>query len=148
MRFATRYAILASIIILTGWGCASGNHKKIIGTWVIDAEATLASLKNGPMWPQMPEEAKKQMTAEMIAEKLGAISVTFTKATVEMPGMPEQVPYTVKNSEGNTLVISLLAEGQKADLRIEFKGRDTMQFKPIGSTGMSLAMSGIWRRKK
>jgi len=150
MRVSTRCTILAFAIAVAAIGCG-GNQKKLVGTWVIDTEATMQTLTDSPSFANMPE-AQKNMMMPMLEKSLGPMSVTFTKKTMSMSvpqaGSGEEVAYTVKSSKGDTIVIG--SEDQQNDLRIEFTGADTMKFSPTtaGAGGPMGNLMFHWKRKK
>jgi hypothetical protein len=139
---------VAFAILLSGLGCRKSNHKKLVGTWVIDAEATMRSLTDSTALSEMSDAQRKTMIPAF-EKMLGAMSVTFTKETLSLsaPGAPE-IAYEVKSSKGDIIVIS--AKAKEGDLRIEFTSANTMKFSPAaaGLGGPAADVAVYWKRKK
>ena len=124
------FAALA-VACLTVPGCGNSAREKIVGTWVLDLEATKAL----PHFQSMAEDQKAALF-----KNLGgmALEITFTKNTmtkqssaIVMEGldrMEEKVSgsYKVNRAKGNTLVLAVqTSEGMKR-VGVEIRGDQQM----------------------
>lgn len=120
------FAALA-VACLTAAGCGNSVREKMIGSWVLDLEATKAL----PHFQGMAEDQK-----QALFKNLGgmALEVTFTKNTMTkqssamvvegLDRMEEKVSgtYRVNKKKGNALVLAVqTAEGMKR-VRVEIRG--------------------------
>jgi len=122
------FAALA-VVCLMAPGCGNSVQEKIVGTWVLDLEATKAL----PHFQTMPEEQRAALFKNLGGMML---EVTFTqnmlskRSRVQMLEGLDQMEasvsgtYKINRAKGNTLVLAAqTSEGMKR-VGIEVKGDD------------------------
>lgn len=92
--------------------CSSKPEDKIVGTWTVDIDATLAG---DPKMKDMPEEQKEQ--AKKATEAFFSnMSFEFTKdgqATSKMGEKEQKGTFVIKKTEGDTLTLDMTSgEGE------------------------------------
>ena len=105
--------------------CSSKPEDKIIGTWTVDIDATMAE---DPKMKEMPEEQKEQ--AKKAAEAfLSNMSFEFTKdgqAIAKMGDKEQKGAFTIKKTEGDTLTLDMTSgEGENVrtqEMTVTVKG--------------------------
>ncbi|MHC5032393.1 MAG: hypothetical protein ACYTGU_16200 [Planctomycetota bacterium] len=124
------FAALA-VVCLTAPGCGNSARERMIGTWVLDLEAT----KSLSRFQTMPEEQKA-----VIYKNLGgmALEVTFTQNTMtkqssaivmeSLDRMKETVSgtYTVNKKKGNTLVLAVQTSDGMKRVGVDLRGEQQM----------------------
>ena len=117
------YNLLASFLLFAGValsGC-SKPEDKIVGTWGIDFDATMAA---DDKLKAMPPEQQK-MAKEMAAGLFKETSFEFTKdgkMKANFAGKQEEGSYTVKSAEGDKLVLSTKEKsGKDSEVTAEVK---------------------------
>lgn len=124
------FAALA-VACLTAPGCGNSVREKIVGTWVLDLEATKAL----PHFQGMPEDQRA-----VLFKNLGgmALEVTFTKKTMTkqssamvlegLDRMEETVSgtYKVNKQKGNTLVLAVQTSEGMQRVGVEIRGDQQM----------------------
>lgn len=122
LRMSKRsYNLLASLILfgsLALSGC-SKPEDKLVGTWGIDLDATMA---NDEKLKAMPPEQQK-MAKDMAAGLFKDTNFEFTKdgkMKANFAGKQEEATYAVKSSEGDKFVLSTKDKsGKDQDVTVE-----------------------------
>jgi hypothetical protein len=110
-----RLALTALLIVTASLPLAAATAKDLVGTWVLDLEATWAGLQALPEMKQLPPEAAK-MAKSAFAAQAASMTWTFseTKVTSVVNGAPQEETYVVISENGDTIVTeSTSAEGKK-----------------------------------
>jgi hypothetical protein len=124
------FAALA-VACLTAPGCGNPARERMVGTWVLDLEATKAL----PRFLAMAEDQR-----EALYKNLGGrmLEVTFTKTTMSKESMVQVLegldqmkhkvsgPYIVNRKKGNSLVLAVqTSEGMKR-VGVELRGENQL----------------------
>jgi hypothetical protein len=115
--------ILATILLLGSLaisGC-SKPEDKIIGSWAVDLDATMAADEKLKALPAEQQKMAKDMAAGLFKET----SFDFAKdgkMTANFMGKKEEAPFTVKSAEGDKLVLATKSkDGKDQELTVEVK---------------------------
>jgi hypothetical protein len=104
-------------------GCGNSVQSKIIGTWVLDLEATRAL----PHFQAMSDEQKKQLDGMTLEVTFTQTTMTKSTSVLMLDGLDKMKDsvsgtYRINRSKGNTLVLAVqTSEGMKR-VGIEVKG--------------------------
>lgn len=146
MRHAVKCSMVGLALTLMVCGC-SGDKANLVGSWVVDAEATRKAAQDSGMMEKMGAMEKK-MFEQILGSMLGSMTVTFTKDKMTMSAMNQEqtAAYKVKNRSGKSVEIAADKDGEEAAMTIVFKSKNTMTMKggPGGTNDMDFL---IWKRK-
>jgi hypothetical protein len=110
-----RLALAALLITTCSLPLAAATAKDLVGTWVIDVEATWTALQGLPEMKALPPEAVNIAKSAFVTQASG-MSWVFTedKVTTMVNGMKQEETYVVIDSTGDTLTTeSTAADGKK-----------------------------------
>lgn len=116
--------LFASFLLLGSLALAacSKPEDKLIGTWGIDLDATMAADEK---LKAMPEDQKK-MAVEFASKLLKDATFEFTKdgkMNANFAGKKEEGSYTVKSAEGSKLVLTTKGkDGKEEEVTVEESG--------------------------
>ena len=123
----TLFAVLAAVVCLMAPGCGEQVRQKIVGTWVLDLEATKAL----PHYQAIPEE-KRNARFKNLGDMM--LEVTFTQNTISkqssvhvlegLDNMQASVSgtYRVNRSKGNSLVLAVQTSEGMQRVGVEIRG--------------------------
>jgi hypothetical protein len=120
--------LIASFILLAGLALSacSKPEDKIVGTWGIDLDATMAA---DDKLKALPEDQRK-MAQDMAAGLFKEASFEFTKdgkMIANMAGKKEEGSYTVKSSDAEKVVLSTKDKnGKEEEITVTTKGDGLM----------------------
>ena len=124
------FAVLATVVCFMAPGCGEPLRERIVGTWVLDLEATKAQ----PHFKAMPEEQRSVLFKNLDGMTL---EVTLTQNTLSkessvhmLEGLDQMKAsmngtYIVNRAKGNTLVLAVqTSEGmQRVGIELKDDGR-------------------------
>jgi hypothetical protein len=137
--FKNSHKLIATFLLLSGLALSacSKPEDKLIGTWGIDLDATMAADEK---LKAMPEEQRK-MAMDMAKGLFQEASFEFTKdgkMNANFAGRKEEAAYTVKSAEGDKIVLNTKGKDGK-DQEITVEAKDSKLHLTTGGQKLILA---------
>ena len=114
-KLIASFLLLGSLLL----AACSKPEDKLIGTWGVDLDATIAADEK---LKAMPEDQRK-MATEFAQKMFAEASFEFTKdgkMLANFAGKKEEGSYTVKSAEGDKIVLSTKGkDGKEEDMTVE-----------------------------
>jgi hypothetical protein len=135
-------ATLGVLLVLSLGGCSDDSPVgRQVGVWGQDYDAILAS-----EIAQIPTDGKKRPIYGLIARtkaelRANLLTVEFTRRTIIMG--PKEIPYTVRSSSDDNIVLEIDDGGKKKEIRLAMHGKDTM-VTDLGMDGREFTLTRMY----
>jgi hypothetical protein len=135
-------AILGALLVLSLARCSDDAPiGRQVGVWGQDYDAILAS-----EIAQIPTDEKERPIYGLIARtkaelRANLLTVEFTRRTIIMG--PKEIPYTVRSSSDDNIVLEIDDGGKKKEIRLAMHGKDTM-VTDLGMDGREFTLTRMY----
>ena len=143
MSRARVWAPLGVLLLLSLAGCSDDSPiGRQVGVWGQDYDAILASEV-----AQIPTgDGKERPIFGLIARtkaelRANLLTVEFTRRTIIMG--PKEIPYTVRSSSDDSIVLEVDDGGKKKEIRLAMKGKDRM-VTDLGMDGREFTLTRMY----